>query len=84
MPQLSESIGVSAPSGVPQSVVDWVASIAELTTPNEIHWCDGSVAERDQLYEEMVDKGTFVRLNQDTRPGSYLARSAPSDVARVE
>ncbi len=84
MPQLSESIGVSAPSGVPQSVVDWVASIAELTTPNEIHWCDGSVAERDQLYEEMVDKGTFVRLNQDIRPGSYLARSAPSDVARVE
>ncbi|WIY83037.1 phosphoenolpyruvate carboxykinase (GTP) [Propionimicrobium sp. PCR01-08-3] len=84
MPQLSQSIVVSPPAGVPQSVTDWVTSIAELTKPDTVHWCDGSLAERDQLYAQMVDSGMFVELNQDKRPGCYLARSAPSDVARVE
>ncbi|MDR0990008.1 MAG: phosphoenolpyruvate carboxykinase (GTP) [Propionibacteriaceae bacterium] len=77
---------VNAPSGfaVPEDVLAWVAEVAELAQPDAIHWCDGSIDERERLYAQMVEAGTFTKLNQDLRPGSYLARSAPSDVARVE
>ena len=62
----------------------WVEEAAELCQPDAIYWCDGSQEENDRLCEELVQKGTFVRLDPKKRPGSYLARSDSGDVARVE
>jgi phosphoenolpyruvate carboxykinase (GTP) len=63
---------------------DWVAEVAELTSPDRIHWCDGTEQEYRKLLDEMLDSGTLLELNQQTYPGCYLHRSDPQDVARVE
>ena len=63
---------------------DWVASVAQLTQPAAIHWCDGSDAENQQLTALMLSTGDLVKLNEQTHPNCFLHRSSPSDVARVE
>ncbi len=66
------------------SVEQWVADTAKLTQPSDIVWCNGSDAEWLELTELLVENGTFIRLNPELRPNSYLARTDPADVARVE
>jgi phosphoenolpyruvate carboxykinase (GTP) len=65
-------------------LVRWVEKIADLTQPSAIHWVDGSQAEYDSLCNQLVEAGTFTRLNQEEWPGCFLARSDAKDVARVE
>ena len=67
-----------------KEVADWVASVAALTTPDHIHWCDGSPEEMASLRNQLIARNELQPLNAETFPDCYLARSHPSDVARVE
>ena len=63
---------------------DWVDSVEKMCKPDRVYWCDGSQEEHDRLLEETAEKGMSIKLNPEKRPGCYLFRSHPSDVARVE
>jgi len=75
---------VAEPLSRNQHLLAWVEKMAHLTKPDAIHWVDGSQEENDALCAEMVESGTFIKLNEKLWPGCYYARSDSSDVARVE
>ncbi len=75
---------MESPKTTNTTLIAWVKEVAELTKAAAIHWCDGSQAEYDRLCQELVDAGTFIKLNPKLRPGCFLARSDVRDVARVE
>jgi phosphoenolpyruvate carboxykinase (GTP) len=76
---------IQAPPHVKNArLIAWVAEMAALCKPDNIYWCDGSTAEYDRLCQQLVDAGTFKKLNEAKRPNSFLATSDPTDVARVE
>ncbi len=74
--------GLADPPTSHRTLVDWVAEVAELTTPDRVQWCDGSEQEWTRLTDELVEAGIFTRL--EAKPNSFRAASDPSDVARVE
>ena len=76
--------GLENPPTRNKKLLEWVEEVAALTQPDRVEWGDGSQEEWDRLTQLLVDGGTFTRLNETTRPNSFLARSNPSDVARVE
>ncbi|WP_149205290.1 phosphoenolpyruvate carboxykinase (GTP) [Actinotalea subterranea] len=90
MTDLQEHVltATAGPAGAPPTrhagLLGWVRQMAALTQPDAIVWCDGSRSEYDALCDLLVDQGTFVRLDPQRRPRSFLARSTPDDVARVE
>ena len=79
-----QDVRAAAPANAPEDVIEFVTRIAELAKPEKVYFADGSQEEWDRLTTEMVESGVFTRLNPDKRPNSFLARSLPSDVARVE
>ncbi|MBN8664995.1 MAG: phosphoenolpyruvate carboxykinase (GTP) [Chitinophagales bacterium] len=68
----------------PLGLQEWIGIMEKHFTPDAVHWCDGSDAEYNALCQQLVDKGTFIKLNPEKRPNSFACFSDPSDVARVE
>ncbi len=81
---MTAMVNTAQPPTKHKALVAWVDEMAKLTKPDHIVWCDGSEAEKHRLTEEMVAAGTLLKLNAEKRPGCYLHRSNPNDVARVE
>jgi len=80
----THDVSASAAGSTLPALNEWVAQVAALTRPARIHWCDGSDAENAALIQAMQADGTLLPLNADTHPNSWLHRSHPDDVARVE
>ena len=80
---MSDAVTTAAPTSH-EGLINWVTEIVSLCQPENVRWCDGSQDEWDELTQLLVEAGTFTRLNPEKRPNSFLARSSPSDVARVE
>jgi phosphoenolpyruvate carboxykinase (GTP) len=81
------NVSLPGPHSAPTTnteLLAWVDEMTELCWPETIHWCDGSAEENQALCDLMVKSGTLIKLDEKRRPGCYLARSHPSDVARVE
>jgi len=76
--------GLENPPTRNKKLLEWVEEVAALTQPDRVEWSDGSQEEWDRLTQLLVDGGTFTRLDPEKRPNSFLARSNPKDVARVE
>ena len=73
-----------SPKTTHKALLKWTEKMISLCEPADVHWCDGSQNEADGLFAAMVEKGMCVKLNEQKRPNSYLFRSDPNDVARVE
>jgi phosphoenolpyruvate carboxykinase (GTP) len=67
-----------------KKLLAWVDEMVALCEPDDVHWCDGSADEAEAMNQRLLDGGTFTRLDENIRPNSFLARSDPADVARVE
>ena len=83
-PAISPPGGIGDSKPTHQAVLDWVQEVARLTEPENIFWCDGSEKENAWLLEQAQRQGVVIKLNEEKKPGSYLHRSNPNDVARVE
>jgi phosphoenolpyruvate carboxykinase (GTP) len=80
----TQAAKATTPATRNQHLEGWVSEMAKLTRPDRIHWCDGSEEERRHLTDDAVSQGVLTPLNPEKRPGCYLHRSNPNDVARVE
>ena len=80
----SKTFASNSTFSAPPGLQEWVSIMEKHFTPDAVHWCDGSDTEYNALCQQLVDKGTFIKLNPEKRPNSYACFSDPSDVARVE